>query len=200
MAARSLAEIGSRQNSIVSGASLRNMIFTYVAAGDHAQALAWVKRIDRSVIRGQFGYEFRDLLSAQVHEAAGDSERARQAYLAALPLAERIRDQRPESIYIYPALAQIYAGLGQKEAALAAARKGVALVPVTKFPRFASTRPLTALATVFARFGQMDEALVIVRDQIDKGFWKRNELLLHPDFIHLQPDPRFRALAEKAPL
>jgi hypothetical protein len=46
----------------------------------------------------------------------------------------------------------------------------------------------------------MDEALAIVRDQIAKGFWRRNELLLHPDWSDLQKDPRFRALAEKAPL
>jgi len=56
------------------------------------------------------------------------------------------------------------------------------------------------LVEVLARFGMMDEALEIERQQIATGWWRRNQLLLFPEFFQARKDPRFRALAEKAPL
>ena len=130
----------------------------------------------------------------------GDAEGALRDYRDALPRAEAYRSDHPESWRIYATLARIYRGLGKKDEALAAARKCLTLVPPEKNPYFTTRAGLRVLVNAQAQFGQIDEALAIVRDQIAKGFWRRNDLLLNPEFSALQKDPRFRALAEKAPL
>jgi hypothetical protein len=83
---------------------------------------------------------------------------------------------------------------------LAAARRSLELLPANQDPHFAASSSLRVLVDVEARFGMIDEALEVVKQQIAAGWWRRNDLLLETDFIHLQKDPRFRALAEKAPL
>ena len=45
-----------------------------------------------------------------------------------------------------------------------------------------------------------DEALQIVEAQAAAGYWRKNYLLINPDWAELQEHPRFRAIAEKAPL
>jgi tetratricopeptide (TPR) repeat protein len=129
----------------------------------------------------------------------GDAEGALRDYRDALTRAEAYRRDHPESWRIYVTLAHIYQGLGQKDEALAAARKCLALVPPEKNPYLAN-RTMRVLVNTQAQFGQLDEAMDIVRDQIEKGWWRRNDLLLNPGYSELQKDPRFRALAEKAPL
>ena len=56
------------------------------------------------------------------------------------------------------------------------------------------------LARVLAKFGQMDEALAIVRTNVGGGRWRRNLLLHAQDWALLRKEPRFMAIAEKAPL
>jgi tetratricopeptide (TPR) repeat protein len=174
--------------------------FYLQAIGNHAAALAQLQRIEPPEFLSQWDYFIRAAHLARVHEGMGEVEQALGEYREALPIAEAFRAKHPESYRVYVTLACIYTGLGQKEAALAAARKCVALVPPEKNPYVASRTGHRVLANALARFDQMDEALAIVREDIEKGWWRRNMLLLQPDFSALQKDPRFRAIAEKAPL
>lgn len=83
---------------------------------------------------------------------------------------------------------------------MAAVRRSLELQPPSQNAHFAARSSLRVLADVEARFGMIDEALEVVKQQIAAGWWRRNELLFLTDFIHLQKDARFRALAEQAPL
>jgi TolB-like protein/tetratricopeptide (TPR) repeat protein len=184
----------------LTGASFKNVVWFARAAGENAKALEHVRQANWSVVLGQWEYVIRDLLSAQTREAMGDSEGARRDYLAALPIAERTRDAHQGSQRAYVTLSQVYAGLGRREDALAAVRKSLELMPPAQDPFATSFVSLRVLVNIQGQFGLIDEALEIVRQQIAAGLWVRNDLLLNPDFFHLQKDPRFRALAEKAPL
>jgi len=42
--------------------------------------------------------------------------------------------------------------------------------------------------------------LAIVATNVAAGHWRRNNLLRNPDWAILRKDPRFGAIAEKAPL
>jgi hypothetical protein len=117
----------------------------------------------------------------------------------------------------YAILGLNYAALGRKSEALAAAKKGVETARPATMPGTAESGlarsgitaftfvdneldPAAALAQVEARFGMNDEALAIVQTHAAAGRWRRNYLLLNPDWAILRKDPRFRAIAEKAPL
>ena len=160
-------------------------------------------------------FRIRAFFTAKMREAMGDEVGAQRDYQAALPLAEQQRDQFPALATPYAILGMNYAALGRRQEALAATEKGVengrpATAPGT--PESGLMRNGTnaftlvdteldsaaALAQVEARFGKLDEALAIVRTRAAAGQWRRNYLLLNPDWAILRKDPRFRAIAEKA--
>ncbi len=169
-------------------------------AGRYADALAEIDRFDQPAVLSQWGYYIRALLAARVREMSGDAEGAQRDYAEALPAAVAYRDQHPQSWRAHPPVAQAAAGLGRKDEALAAAREALRLVPPAENPYYAQLVLLPVLVEVQARIGRMDDALAIVREQIAAGWWRRNDLLLGPQFYFVRRDPRFRALAEKAPL
>jgi TolB-like protein/Tfp pilus assembly protein PilF len=180
--------------------SVRQVIEYYWASGNYAKAFELIERAGWSGALSQHEYLFSNLFAARVREAMGDSEGARRDYLAALPQIEHTRDTHAKSSRVYLPLAQVYAGLGRKDEALAAVQRSLELLPANQDQFIAAQSSLRVLVDVEGRFGMIDEALEVVKQQIAAGWWKRNVLLLHPDFIHLQKEPRFRALAEKAPL
>ena len=184
----------------LTGSGFKNVVWLCRAAGEHAKALEYIRQANWSFVLSQWEYVIRDLLSAQTKEAMGDSEGARRDYLAALSIAERTREAHRESQRAYLALSEVYAGLGRREDALGAVRKSLELMPPAQDPYAASFQSLRVMVDIEGRFGLIDDALEVVRQQIAAGLWTRNDLLLSPDFIHLQKAPRFRALAEKAPL
>jgi len=183
--------------------------------GDQSGALSAAARMQQ---RSAF-FRIRPFFTAKMREASGDAEGARRDYLEALPLAEQQRDEFAGLATPYAILALVYAGLDRKAEALEAARKAVELGRFIADPNSAAGRDgrgrtgvgaLTlvdlelsseaALAQVQARFGLIDEALAIVATNVAAGHWRRNNLLRNPDWAILRKDPRFGAIAEKAPL
>ncbi len=170
------------------------------AQGDFPAALAALDRIDTELVPSQFYYHSKSLLRALVQESRGDAAAARADFGRALAAAEGYRDANPKTLRAYTSLALIYAGLGREVDARAAVAQALELVPPAENPAVASRTGLRVLAQIDARFGQLDAALETVRGQIAAGFWKRNDLLLDPDWELLRRDPRFLALARTAEL
>ncbi|MSU23702.1 MAG: TIR domain-containing protein [Opitutus sp.] len=166
----------------------------------HAEALAKINAIEQTSFLSQWAFHIRALLAGRTREMMGDVAAAQRDYTEALPLAIAYRNQNPQSWRAYSGVALAAAALSQKDEALAAARKALILVPPEENPVYAAVATLPVLVEVLARFGMIDEALVIVREQIAAGWWRRNDLLFLQDYFIIRKDPRFRALAEKAPL
>ncbi len=147
------------------------------------------------------------LFAARAREELGDVAGAERAYRIVLPMAEQERVERPHSANPSGVLTVIYAGLGRRDQALATAGRSLEFASPNENPYLAAgafghvrVAGYAALAQVQARFGMTDEALAIVKAQAAAGWWRRNYLLLSPDWSILRKDPRFRAIAEKAPL
>jgi tetratricopeptide (TPR) repeat protein len=148
-----------------------------------------------------------DFLVARAREALGDVAGAERAYHDALPMEVQAQVERPSDGRPLGMLALIYAGLGRRDEALAAARRSLELLLTETNPgqaaggsSFDREAGYAALAQVQARFGMTEEALAIVQAQADAGWWRRNYLLISEDWRDLRKDPRFRDIAEKAPL
>jgi tetratricopeptide (TPR) repeat protein len=128
----------------------------------------------------------------------GDAAAARQEYERALADAELYRSSNPGILRAHTSLALIYAGLGREAEARASVQRCLELIPPAENPAVASRTGLRILAQIDARFGRMDDALESARGQIGAGFWKRQDLLLDPDWELLRKDARFLSLAQGA--
>ena len=94
-------------------------------------------------------------------------------------------------------LGKVYAGLGRKDEAITAARRGVELLPVS-VDALDGTNRIWDLATVYTSVGEVDLAF----DQLDSLFSIPSELSVNwlkiaPEFIPLRSHPRFQVLIEK---
>jgi len=133
---------------------------------------------------------------------SGDAAGARVSYLAARDAAKEVSEQQPGNTSIISALAICEAALGNREAALAGARKAIELLPTSKDalngPCFEEI-----LVRIQARFGDKDAAIAGLQRllEIPFGYFfavplAPASLRLDPGFDNLHDDPRFRKLAE----
>ena len=86
--------------------------------------------------------------------------------------------------------------MDNREAAVKAARKAVALVPIER-NAYDGPGYLLTLAQVYAHFGDADQAVPLIGKLLDiiPGFWISPALLrLDPIWDPIRNDPRFREL------
>jgi tetratricopeptide (TPR) repeat protein len=195
---RTLEEIPEAQRGIPYWSVRMMLLF---ALGDGEGVLAAATHLPGPSAGGRITAYF----TGRVRELAGDMAGAQRDYTAAVGPGEKVCADFPAMAQAHAQLALIYAGLGRKDDALASARKALALVPPEENPYLAAggdwiQSGYGSLAQVEARFGMIDDALAIVKAQSAAGWWRRNYLLLSNDWADLRKDPRFREIAEKAPL
>ena len=134
-------------------------------------------------------------LLGQCQELAGRKDDARASFLRAISIIKPTPDAIvPVDARELPCfLAWDYAGLGDKEKALAQARQGV-----TDYRNDVSSKPFTEgmLAQIEARFGKTDAALDLVTRllEVPAGLTVGN-LRVEPAWDPLRKDPRFQKLA-----
>ena len=90
--------------------------------------------------------------------AAGDLEGARQAFLEAKPLLEKLRLEQPNSFWISQTLASVEAGLGTRRQALREAERGVRVATAADDPVFAPAVE-QSVAAIEAQLGEANAAI-----------------------------------------
>ena len=103
-------------------------------------------------------------------------------------------EENPKDSRLHSSIGLVYAGLGNKEEAIRAGKKGVELLPITKEAWRGAIR-VRDLAHIYAVVGEYDKAL----DEIElllsvPSTLSENILRLHPKWDPLRKHPRFIAL------
>jgi TolB-like protein/Tfp pilus assembly protein PilF len=127
----------------------------------------------------------------------GDEAGARDAFLKAKEFAEKFVADAAGEAKRYGRLAQALAWLGEKEAAIAAAKRGMELLPenVDAFDGPVCTQ---VLAEVYMIVGEYDKVLPILDDLLSRPTQVTvAQLKLYPLCDALRQDPRFIAILQK---
>jgi TolB-like protein/Tfp pilus assembly protein PilF len=127
----------------------------------------------------------------------GDQAGAREAFLKAKGLAEKWVADAPNEAKRHDRLAECLAWLGEKEAAIAEAKRATELLPesVDAFDGPVCTQ---ALAEVYVIVGEYDQALPIVDGLLSRPTQVTvAQLKVNPLWDHVRQDPHFIAILKK---
>jgi tetratricopeptide (TPR) repeat protein len=166
-------------------------------AQDYPAALARLSSDESDVLDYQFLFLPKALFQAQVLALMGQSESSAQQFdLARRMLEDKIRAQ-PEDDRYYGSLGIAYAGLGRKQEAIEAGRKGMELCPMTK-EAWRATYRIEDMAHIYTMLGEYEEAvknldfLLSVPAEVSVA-----SLLSDPTWTPLRNHPGFQELIRK---
>ena len=135
---------------------------------------------------------------AIIARAAGDEEKARAAFGATRKILEQRLTIKPNDARTIAVLAQVDAGLGRKEEAIAEGRRAVEMMPLSR-DAYDGMLVLQGLAQVYTWTGETDKALELVRQLMTiPGYLTYGYLKVDPSWNPLRGDPRFRTICRLA--
>ena len=137
---------------------------------------------------------------AMVSRAKGDSARATAALRECREILAQRLIVKPEHARTIAVLAQVDAGLGEKDLAISEAQHAIDLMPISK-DIYDGALVLEGLAQVYAWTGDRDRAIELVQKLVTMpSYINYARLKLHPLWSPLRGDPRFeKIVASLAP-
>ncbi len=137
-------------------------------------------------------YYPRPWYEAIIARAAGDQDKAHAAFTAARKILEQRLTIKPDDARTIAVLAQVDAGLGEKERALAEAQHAVELMPLSR-DAYDGMLVLYGQAQVFTWTGETDRALELIHRLMNlPGYLTYGYLKVDPLWDPLRSDPRFQ--------
>jgi tetratricopeptide (TPR) repeat protein len=129
-----------------------------------------------------------------VARAQGDSARATAAFRECREILAQRLLVKPEHARTIAVLAQVDAGLGQKDLAIREAQHAIDLMPISK-DIYDGTLVLEGLAQVYVWSGERDQAIEVLQKLVSMpGYTNYGRLKLHPLWSPLRGDPRFEKI------
>src|SRR5216117_1780240 len=179
-------------------------------AGGQTPARVWMAMLDGNyaeaerVLAASPRQDFQDIdfsfyfpkswYQAMIARAKGDSLRATSAFRESREILARRLVIKPEHARTIAVLAQVDAGLGQKELAVCEAQHAIDLMPISK-DIYDGALVLEGLAQVYAWSGDRDRAIELVQKLLTiPGYINYGRLKLHPLWSPLRGDPRFEKI------
>ncbi|PYL51053.1 MAG: hypothetical protein DMF33_11420 [Verrucomicrobia bacterium] len=131
---------------------------------------------------------------AMVARAKGDSAGAMAAFRECREILAQRLIVKPEHARTIAVLAQVDAGLGQKDLAISEAQHAIDLMPISK-DIYDGALVLEGLAQVYTWSGDRDRALELLQKLLTMpGYTNYGRLKLHPLWSPLRGDPRFEKI------
>src|SRR5438477_10824433 len=131
---------------------------------------------------------------AMVARAKGDSARATAAFRECREILAQRLVVKPEHARTIAVLAQVDAGLGQKDLAIREAQHAIDLMPITK-DIYDGALVLEGLAQVYVWSGERDRAIELVQKLVTMpSYINYARLKLHPLWSPLRGNPLFEKI------
>ncbi len=179
-------------------------------AGGQTPARALLAMIDRNyaeaerVLGASPRQDFQDIdfsfyypkawFEAMIARAKGDDARATAAFRECRAILEQRLIVKPEHARTIAVLAQVDAGLGQKELAIREAQHAIDLMPISK-DIYDGALVLEGLAQVYTWSGERDRAIELVQKLVSMpSYINYGRLKLHPLWSPLRGDPGFEKI------
>jgi len=179
-------------------------------AGGQTPARVWMAMLDGNyaeaerVLAASPRQDFQDIdfsfyfpkswYQAMIARAKGDSARAMAAFRECREILAQRLIVKPEHARTIAVLAQVDAGLGQKDLAIREAQHAIDLMPVSK-DIYDGALVLEGLAQVYTWSGDRDRAIELVQKLLTMpGYTNYGRLKLHPLWTPLRGDPRFEKI------
>jgi len=142
-----------------------------------------------------FSFYFpRAWFEAMIARAKGDSAQAIAAFSRARAMLEQRLSVKPEHARTIAILAQVDAGLGQKELAIREAQHAVDLMPISQ-DIYDGALVLEGLAQVYCWTGERDRAIELLQKLVTMpSYINYARLKLHPMWNPLRGNPRFEQI------
>jgi TolB-like protein/Tfp pilus assembly protein PilF len=186
----------------VGGGQTPIRVFLALIDGNFAEAeriLAASPREDFQDIDYSF-YFPKAWFEAMIATAKGDSARATAAFSTARTILEQRLIIKPEHARTIAVLAQVDAGLGQKQLALQEAQHAIDLMPISK-DIYDGALALEGLAQVYTWIGEHDRAIEVLQELVSiPSYINYARLKFHPLWKPLHGNPKFdKIVASLAP-
>jgi TolB-like protein len=179
-------------------------------AGGQTPTRAWMAMLDGNytqaerVLAASPRRDFQDIdfsfyfpkswYEAMVARAKGDSASATAAFRECREILAQRLIVKPEHARTIAVLAQVDAGLGQKDLAIREAQNAIDLMPISK-DIYDGALVLEGLAQVYTWSGDRDRAIELVQKLLTMpGYTNYGRLKLHPLWSPLRGDPRFEKI------
>ena len=131
---------------------------------------------------------------AMIAREKGDSAKAQVKFRECREILAQRLVVKPEHARTIAVLAQVDAGLGQKDLALQEEQHAIDLMPTSK-DIYDGALVLEGLAQVYAWTGEPDRAIEVVQKLLSMpGYTNYGRLKLHPLWASLRGDPRFQKI------
>jgi len=178
------------------GGQMPFRVWMAILDGNYAEAervLAASSRQDFQDIDFSF-YFPKSWYQAMIVRTKGDSARAMAAFRECREILAQRLIVKPEHARTIAVLAQVDAGLGQKELAVREAQHAIDLMPISK-DIYDGALVLEGLAQVYAWSGDRDRAIELVQKLLTMpGYTNYGRLKLHPLWSPLRGDPQFEKI------
>jgi tetratricopeptide (TPR) repeat protein len=166
--------------------------------GKYNEALSFLLPKNFEYIYIQFYVDLKTLLCARLYSLLDKSEMAHASFDSARVKLEAKILENPFDSRLYSALGIAYAGLGMKEKAIIAGKRGVELMPITK-EAYRGVFRAEDLARIYVMVGEYNSALELINQLLNiPSRLSVKLLMLDPAWKPLWNLPEFKRLIYSA--